>query len=231
MTFIESIASVFKRKKPPMHELKWKLPEERLTIAVDDANKHIAFLRRKARFVSGGEFIDTILAKTYGENTYAYYIIRTEKKTEKEFLLFDGYMIQEDDHIDTEIQSSYSMQKYLGQMGYEAKFQREVTEWRFSAGIIGIKALSITDFGDFIEISLPGTKFEKARELAETYAFGMFNKMGFTKEEVIPTDIITLQIAQMQEAAAQQPQEQPPEGTTETGANAPTNKLGGKGLF
>src|SRR3989338_9135529 len=117
MAFLESISSMFKRKRP-VHELKWKLPEERLTIAVDDANKHIAFLRRKAKFIAGGEFIDTIHAKTYGENTYAYYVVRVEKKTEKEFLLFDGYMIQEDDRIDTEIQSAYSMEKYLTQMGY-----------------------------------------------------------------------------------------------------------------
>ena len=218
MALLESIASMFKGKKPPVHELKWKLPEERLTIAVDDANKHIAFLRRKAKFIAGGEFVDTIHAKMYGENTYAYYIVRTEKKTEKEFLLFDGYMIQEDDRIDTEIQSAYSMEKYLTQMGYEAKFQREVTEWRFSAGIIGIKVVSITDFGDFIEIALPGTKFEKSRELAETYAFSLFNKMGFTKEEVIPTDIITLQLAQIQEAQAAQTQ---PEETSE-----PKGKLG-----
>lgn len=221
MTLLESISSMFKRKKP-VHELKWKLPEERLTIAVDDVNKHIAFLRRKARFISGGEFIDTVHAKTYGENTYAYYIVRTEKKTEKEFLLFDGYMIQEDDKIDTEIQSAYSMEKYLTQMGYEAKFQREVTEWRFSAGIIGIKAVSITDFGDFIEISLPQTKFEKARELAEAYAFGLFNKMGFSKEEVIPTDVITLQIAQMQETQAQQGDKQ---------REKEKKAIEGKGLF
>lgn len=221
MSLIENIASAFKKKKP-MHELKWKLPEERLTIAVEDCNKCIAFLRRKARFLTGGEFIDSIHAKTYGENTYAYYIVRVDKKTEKEFLQFDGHMIQEEDKIDTEIQSAYSMEKYLEKMGYELKFTRELTEWQFSSGIIRVKASSITDFGDFIEISLPQTKFEKARELAETYAFNLFNKMGFTKEEVIPTDTITLQLAQIQEKQTLQ---------QESKLNLKDKAIEGKGLF
>ncbi len=235
---IEAILSPFIKKKHVEHELKWKIPEARLTAPVEDVENYIGQLRKKSRFISGGEYADTIYCKEYGENVYAYFTVRVDTKTEQENLLFDGYMIQEDDRLNLEVASAYTIQPYLEKFGYKKAFERTLTIWQFTAGIIGITACSIDDFGDFIELSLPGTKFVKAREAAETFAFNFFEKLGVKKDDVIPTDVNTLQLMQTK----QNPQSR----ETQTGKNGETQseetnegeakgnekaKLGGKKLF
>ncbi len=199
MNPLENILNVFGKKKLPLHELKWKIPEARLTAAVDDIEKYIGLLRRKTRFITGGEFLDTVYYKEYGENTYAYFTIRVDSKTQQENLLFDGYMIQEEDKLDLEVASAYTIQNYLEKLGYKKGFDRSLTIWKFTAGIITLTAYSIDDFGDFVEISLPGTKFVKAREATEQFAFNLFEKIGIKKDDVIPTDLNTLQLMQMKD--------------------------------
>ncbi|MFH1247373.1 MAG: hypothetical protein V1644_03255 [Candidatus Micrarchaeota archaeon] len=196
---IENVLSTFIKKKKPEHELKWKIPETRLTAAVEDVENYIGQIRKKARFIAGGEFADTVYYKTYGENTYAYFTVRVDTKTEQENLLFDGYMIQEDEKLNLEVASAYTIQPYLKKLGYEKAFDRSLTIWQFTAGIIAITAYDIDEFGDFIEISLPATKFVKAREAAETFAFNFFEKLGVKKDDVIPTDLNTLQLLQTKE--------------------------------
>ena len=181
MNPLENILNVFGKKKPPLHELKWKIPEARLTAAVDDIEKYIGLLRRKTRFITGGEFVDSVYYKEYGENVYAYFTVRIDSKTQQENLLFDGYMIQEEDKLDLEVASAYTIQTYLEKLGYKKGFDRSLTVWKFTAGIITLTAYSIDDFGDFIEISLPGTKFVKAREATEQFAFNLFEKIGIKK--------------------------------------------------
>ncbi len=200
MNPLENILNAFGKKKPPLHELKWKIPEARLTAAVDDIEKYIGLLRRKTRFLTGGEFIDTVYYKEYGENIYAYFTVRVDSKTQQENLLFDGYMIQEEDKLDLEVASAYTIQNYLEKLGYKKGFDRSLTIWKFTAGIITLTAYSIDDFGDFVEISLPGTKFVKAREATEQFAFNLFEKIGIKKDDVIPTDLNTLQLMQMKDS-------------------------------
>ncbi len=204
---LDAIMTLFKKKKA-LHELKWKIPEERLTAQIEDAEKYIAALRKHARFISGGEFVDTVHAKEYGENVYAYFIIRVDKKTESEKLLFDGYMIQEDERLDVEVTSAFAVEPHLEKLGYKKSFMRELTLWQFNAGIVKITVYSITDFGDFIEMALPATKFVKARETTENFAFNLFQKIGVKREEVIPTDVNTIELFEEKQRSQQQGAEQ-----------------------
>ncbi|MFH0713249.1 MAG: hypothetical protein V1722_01925 [Candidatus Micrarchaeota archaeon] len=198
-----SVLNLFQKKKPPQHELKWKIPEARLIAPVDDAEKYINQLRHKARFVGGGEFTETVYYKEYGENVNAYFTVRVDTKTENETLLFDGYMIQEDEKLNLDVASAYTIQPYLEKFGYKKAFDRGLTIWQFSAGIITIMVYSIDDFGDFIEITLPATKFVKAREATENFAFNFFAKLEIKKDAIIPTDVNTLQLMQLREAGQQ----------------------------
>ncbi len=235
---IEVILSPFVKKKRAEHELKWKIPEARLTAPVEDVENYIGQLRKKSRFITGGEYSDTVYYKEYGENVYAYFTVRVDAKTEQENLLFDGYMIQEEDRLNLEVASAYTIQPYLEKFGYKKAFERSLTTWQFTAGIIGINAYSIDDFGDFIEISLPATKFLKAREAAETFAFNFFEKLGVKKDDVIPTDTNTLQLMQTkQNPQAEEAQNQGSGETNKVEKNEEKlsepgeAKLGGKKLF
>ena len=196
--------SLFRKKKilGKAHEFKWPLQERRLTIAIEDPEKAIAALRKeKAKFVSGGEFFDVVHAKEYGEGVFAYFIVRTEKKTQKEFVLFDGYMIQEEDRLGSEVTSSSYLTSDLQDLGYQQVLAREVTEWRYSLGVLRVAIFDVTGFGKFLEVALPEAKTDKARELQEKAAETLFKRLGLDQKQAVPTDAITLQLfAQLQEA-------------------------------
>ena len=117
-----------------------------------------------------------------------------------ETLLFDGYMIQEEERLNLEVASAYTIQQYIEKFGYKKGFDRAITLWQFTAGIISITVYSIDEFDDFIEVALPGTKFVKAREAAENFAFNLLEKLGVKKDDVIPTDVNTLQLMQVKES-------------------------------
>ncbi|MFH1056717.1 MAG: hypothetical protein V1717_02905 [Candidatus Micrarchaeota archaeon] len=184
-------------KKIKQHELKWKLPEVRITFEVKDAEKIVYDLKKnKAVFVSGGEFFDVIHAKQYGESVFAYFLVRSEKKTQKETLLFDGYMLQEEDKLGFELQSSYSMIEELEKLGYKEVLAREVEEWNFNFGVVKIKVLDVSKFGSFAEFALPETKFDRAREAQEKTLETLLKKLSLDKNDGVPTDAITLQLAE-----------------------------------
>ncbi len=190
-----------KLKKKTRHELKWPLPEMRLTVPLEDCEKTVGELKRAhARFVSGGEFVDVVHAKQYAEGVFAYFIIRTDKKTEKETLFADAYMLQEEERLGVEVSASYSVIEDLEKLGFKKAFERDVTEWRFFYATIRAAVFEIAGFGSFLEIALPQTKFEKAREASEKTAFALLAKLGFKKEEAIPTDVITLQLLTQKQA-------------------------------
>ncbi len=182
------------KKVPKSHELKWKIPEARISAPLGDAEEFVGKLRKKARFITGGEFADSVYCKEHGENIYTYFTIRIDKRTEQENLLFDGYMIQEEESLNLEVASAYTIQPHLEKLGYKKAFDRELTFWHFQAGIVEITVYSIDDFGEFVELSLPATKFVKAREAAEKFALLLLEKLGVKKEETIPTDVNTLQL-------------------------------------
>ena len=192
---------IFPKRKIPIHELKWKLPEGRMVAPIEDIEKKIPLIKKQAAFVFGGEFIEEIHAKEYGEGVYAYFILRTDKKTEKEQLVADAYMLREEEKLGMEVGSAYTVAQNLETMGYKYAFNRDVTVWSFRMGLITVNAYSIADFGDFIEVSLPATKLMKQREMDEKKAYLFFEKMGVKKEEVIPTDLITLQIYSLKQQA------------------------------
>ncbi len=191
---LQEVLGFLDKKQPKPHELKWKIPEARITAPIKDAEQFVGKLRQKARFITGGEFVDSVYYKECGENIYTYFTIRIDKRTEQENLLFDGYMIQEEENLNLEVASAYTIQPHLEKLGYKKAFDRELTSWHFQAGIVGITVYSIDDFGEFVEISLPPTKFIKARETAEKFAFNLLERLGIKKEEAIPTDVNTLQL-------------------------------------
>lgn len=211
------------KKKPPKHELKWALPEARLTAPIEDAEKMVGALKKnKARFVGGGEFFDIVHAKQYAEGIFSYFILRIDKKTQHEKLFADAYMLQEEDRLGAEVTATHYVDEDLEKLGYKKVFEREVTEWRFVYGAIRAGVFDVAGFGAFLEIALPETKFVKVREANEKTAFDLFKKLGFEKERVIPTDVITLQMVSVS-------QEQAPQKTqVARGGGA---ALGGKNLF
>lgn len=182
------------KAKKKAHKLKWSLPEMRLTIPLTDLNKTVGDLKRKgAKFIGGGEFVDQIYRKEYGPNTYAYYLLRTDAKTQEEKLVFEGYMIQEKDHLNLNMSSGYSLSQTLPNMGYEKAFDRHVTEQRYSSGFLQVLVINVDNVGSFLEVAIPQTKMDKTRELQQKMAFTLIKGLGFKEEEVIPVDVLTIQ--------------------------------------
>jgi adenylate cyclase class IV len=186
-----------KKKKPLQHSLKWTIPEARKTVGIEDLNKTIETLKTKARFLNGGQFKDVIYSKQFGETVFAYFIIRTDVRTEEEKLLFDGYMLEEEEKLNLDVSSSYSLMPNLEKIGYFEVFERNITVWSFVYGIIPVSVYSVEGFGDFIEISLPATKFENARKLAESNVLKILHFVGVNPNEVLETDLITLQLSKL----------------------------------
>ena len=230
----------FLTPKKPVHLLKWPLPEELLSVPLLDSEKTVGLLKKqKAVFASGGEFRDSIYAKTYGENVYSYFIVRVDLKTEKETLFADPYMIQEEDRLGFELSSSFSMSGDLEKMCYAKAFDRVLTEWRFKYGVLRAGVFDIDGLGSFLELALPQTKLATAREAQEKIAYALVGKLGFKKEEIIPLDVITLQLMSLQPPpqAPRQPNVAMPDVKFELGQSAGDstqnegNKSEGKKLF
>jgi adenylate cyclase class IV len=176
------------------HTLKWPLQELRYTAPVDDAEALVAKIKKeKAVFVSGGEFADVVHAKAYG-SAFAYFIVRTEKKTQKEFVLFDGYMLQEGDRLGSEITASSYITRDLEELGYQQALVRGVTEWRFLLGVLRVAVYDVDGFGALLEVALPEAKTDKAREIQDKACKTLFKRLAIKIEEAAPTDAITLQL-------------------------------------
>lgn len=188
-------------KKPTQHELKWKLPEQRISFEIPDSEKMVYALKKnKCIFAKGGEFTDVIHVKQFGEAVFAYFIVRTEKRTQKETLFFEGYMLQEEDKLGFEVQSSYSMMEQLESLGYSEAFPRELQEWNFNFGVLRIKVVDITGFGNFIEFALPETKFQRAREAQEKTLELLLKKLELDRKKSVPTDVTTIQLMEAMQA-------------------------------
>ena len=204
------LESLSGRKKPVVHELKWKIPESRSCAPLQDAETAVAKLRKFCVFKSGGEYYDTIYTKEYGDGVFAYFIVRTDKRTEKETLVFDGYMVQEEDEkLGFTLETGFEMMRNLASMGYKQEFSREVTEWNFTYHLLSVSVYDITDFGAFVQVSMPATKIEGTRRLAEKSVDAFFDKMKVQKRDIIPTDVITLQVMLSHQAAEDQKQKVP----------------------
>jgi hypothetical protein len=172
-----------------------------LTIPIEHCNKTVASLEKaKARFTGGGVFNDVVHAKQYADGVFAYFIVRTDVRTERESLFADAYMLQEEDKLGLNLTAGFPVDEDLAKLGYSRALERRVEEWRFTHATIRAAVFDVQGFGKFLEIALPATKIEKAREASEKIAFTLIAKLGLHKEDVIPTDVITLQMLSTQQA-------------------------------
>ena len=214
--FSKILEALSGRKKPVVHELKWKIPESRSCAPLEDAETTVSQLRKTCVFRSGGEFFDSIYTKEYGDGVFAYFLVRTDKRTEKETLVFDGYMVQEEDEkLGFNLETGFEMMRNLASMGYKQEISREVTEWDFSQHMLSVSVYDIVDFGAFMQVSIPATKIESARRLSEKANDALFEKMKVQKRDIIPTDVITLQVMLARQAADEDKQKTPKIGMKE----------------
>ncbi|MBU1197578.1 hypothetical protein KJ765_03620 [Candidatus Micrarchaeota archaeon] len=188
--------------KKPVHKLKWGIPEARFTAPIDDAEKIVSTIRKQAIFSGGGEFLEEIHFKDYGNNIYAYYILRTDKRSQEETVHFDGYMLQEKDRIGVDVTDAGKVSRDLDNLGYVYAFNREIEVWSFRSLTRVIAVFSVTGLGDFVEVALPETKIAKQRDKDSTWGEKFFARLKIDPKDIIPTDLITLQLVSMQ-----QPQE------------------------
>jgi adenylate cyclase class IV len=193
-----------KKKKQLQHSLKWSIPEARKTAELKEVNQAIETLKVKAKFLSGGQFKDVIYSKQFGDTVFAYFIIRTDARTEEEKLIFDGYMLEEDEKLNFDVSSSYSIMPNLERMGYFEGFERNITLWSFSYAGLPVNVYSVDGFGDFIEVTLPQTKLENARKVAESNLLKILHALGIDPAEILETDLITLQLSKMIEEQQKQ---------------------------
>lgn len=198
------LKTLFPPKPAPVHKLKWNILEARMTAPIEDAEKTVALVKKQAAFVGGGEFVEEVRYKEYGQGVNAYYVIRTDKRTQEETVHFDGYMLDEEDRLGMDVTNAATFAKDLEMMGYKYAFTREIEVWSFRKLTVPITVFSITGLGDFIEVSLPATKFAKQREKDEKLAEKLFASLKIDKKGVFPTDLLTLQLVSMQQEAQQQ---------------------------
>lgn len=190
----------FLPRPKPVHLLKWKIPEARLTAPVDDAETIVGKLKGlKARFISGGEYRDVVYFKEFGEGVMAYFIVRTDVRTSQETLLFEGYQLEEEEPLGLDVESAFGMMKNLQQLGYSPALERKVVVWKFQYGLLPVVVYDVDGFGDFVELALPSTKLVKARELNQKQAEQLLTKLGLAMDQAVPTDVITLQYLSQRE--------------------------------
>lgn len=198
---VDKLLGIRKKVKAKSHTLKWKIPEARLTLPVQDADAVVLLLEKKLKlkFVAGGEYMEIVHAKEYGEGVYSYFMVRTDKKTEEETVVADAYMLQEEDTLGFDITSAFKVVQDLEELGYKEVFTRDYKYWAFKQLELTVKVFDIEGFGEFIEIAIPATNVDTAREKSEKKAFELVAKMGFTQQDAIPADVLTLQLMQAQQ--------------------------------
>lgn len=185
-------------KKKPVHKLKWGLPEVRLSAPLEDAEATVGTLKKMGLlFSGGGEYLEEVHYKDYGNNVFAYYILRTDKRSQEETVHFDGYMLQEEDRLGMDVTNAFTVAKSLEKIGYQFGFMRELEVWSFRALTRPVTVFEIKEAGDFIEAALPATKIASVRDKDEKWAESFFDKLKIRKEDVFPTDVMTLQLVSM----------------------------------
>jgi adenylate cyclase class IV len=203
MDIVTSVMSAITgKRKPVVHKLKWKLPEERITCPIEDADKTVQMLEKKlkAKFLGGGSFSEVVHAKPYADGVFAYLMVRTDTRTQEETVVSDGYMIQEEDiHLGMDVTSAFKIDEDLISMGYQPAFSRVYKAWKFGFFEIVCTVYDIESFGTFLEIAIPATNFSKARERAEKRASDLLAKLSIDANQSVPTDVTTLQLMQQQE--------------------------------
>lgn len=205
---ITGILGLGGKRKPISHKLKWKLPEGRYSSPLENADAIVNILERKlhAKFIGGGEYSERVFAKEFGEGVFAYMLVRTDKRTEEETIVADAYMIQEEDErLGFDVSSGFKIAQDLESMGYDEMFTREYKAWKFNYFEVTVSVLDIASLGGFIEVAAPATNFAEARERMEKRAMDLFAKLSIKKEDVIPTDVITIELMESAKQSAPSP--------------------------
>ena len=195
---VDKLLGIRRKVKEKKHTLKWKIPEARLTLPVKDADEIILLLEKKLRmrFTAGGEYSEIVHAKEYGEGVYSYFMVRTDKKTEEETVAADAYMLQEEDTLGFDVTSAFKVVQDLEELGYKEVFTRDYRYWAFKYFELPVKVFDIGGFGEFVEIAIPATNVDVAREKSEKKAMELVGKLGFKEKDAIPADLLTLQLMQ-----------------------------------
>ncbi len=195
---LDKVLGIRRKAKPAKHKLKWKIPEARLTVKVKDVDDAVLLLEKKLRlpFTSGGEYFEIVHAKEYGNGVYAYLLVRTNAKTEEETIAADAYMLQEEDTLGFDVTSAFKLDENLEQLGYSKVLERAYRVWSFRSLELSVKVYDVDGFGAFVEVAIPATNFDDAREKAEKRALELLQKLGYGEKDVIPNDVITLQLNQ-----------------------------------
>ncbi|MFH1751066.1 MAG: hypothetical protein ABH863_05280 [Candidatus Micrarchaeota archaeon] len=201
---LDLMKALFPPRKKPVHTMKWGFPEARYTAAVEDVEKKIPAIKGKAKFAGGGEYLEEIHAKDYGNGVFAYFIVRIDKKTEAETVYSEAYMLREEDKLGIDAMDAFKVSQDFEKLGYRHLFDREIMVWSFRRLLKVVNAFDIADFGNFVEVGLPATKIASARETDEKWKDGFFLKLGMKKEDAVPTDAITLQLVTMMDKEQQQ---------------------------
>jgi len=202
LEFLDKLVGVRRGKKAKSHKLKWKIPEVRYTAPVEDADKTIYALEKvlKARFTGGGEYLEAVHAKPFGNGVYAYLLVRTDKKTEKETIISEAYMLQEEDFLGFDVSSAPQIEDNIESLGYQYAFSRDYRVWSFKHASLPVVVFDVKDLGELVEVALPATNIDSQRERDEKLAMTLFKKLGINEKSLIPVDAVTLQLLTMQDA-------------------------------
>lgn len=198
---LDKLLGVKRPAKAKTHKLKWKIPEVRYTAPIEDPDKTVYAVEKvlKARFTGGGEYFESVHAKTFGQGVFAYILVRTDKKTERETVAAEAYMIQEEDVLGFDVTSGPTLDQDLETLGYHYAFNRDYEVWSFKSLNIPITVFDIEGFGSFIEIALPATDIDSQRDRDEKRVMDMFKKLGISEKDILPADVVTLQMLSNQE--------------------------------
>ena len=78
-------------------------------------------------------------------------------------MFFEGWMLQESEKLGVDVAVGPQLMENLETLGYKQAFPREITLWQFKHGTLAINLYDVTDFGAFLEITIPETKIDKTQ--------------------------------------------------------------------
>ncbi|VVB69859.1 Uncharacterised protein [uncultured archaeon] len=187
----EFLKNLFVKKKEKTL-LKDPLQEVRLLGETKDAYSLVSLLKsKKAKFLGGGLYDDSVYYKEYAKGVYSFFVLRKERNTGTESILFDGHAINEKEDLGLSLESSYSVGEDLQKLGYSFGFERKVEEWRFSYNLVFLKISDIVGVGVFLEAAISSSKDEEAYMFNEKRAVSVMNELV---KEFDYIDALTLEL-------------------------------------
>ncbi len=172
--------------------LKNPLPETRLLAEAKDAYSLVSLLKsKKARFLGGGLYDDSVYYKEYAKGVSTFFVLRKERNTGKESVFFDGHAVNEKEDLNLSLESSYPVGDDLQNLGYSFGFDRKIEEWSFSYKGVFLKVSDVVGFGVFLEATIPSSKDEEAYKFSEKNSISVMTELV---KEFDYVDVLTLQL-------------------------------------